>query len=635
MLSPDYYENCTDAILNLYENLENAIISDIIRRIMKTGFVTATAQHQLEQLQEMGLLYEDILALIAQQTDATTQHVRALFEDAGVESVRIDNEIYRENNLTPVDIRQSPAMKQTLEAGYRKTLGNMKNLTLTTAITAQTAYFNACNQAYMQVSSGAFSYQEAIRQAVKKTAETGAFVLYPSGHRDRLDVAVRRSVLTGIGQTCREIGRMNAEESGCDLMEITAHSGARPGHAKWQGQLVSLSGKNAGRTIKGKKVLSLRQVGYGTGDGIFGWNCRHDWFPFFEGYSQPAYSKSDLKKLDEKNIAYNGEKYSQYEISQIQRRYEREIRAAKREQIAFQTAVDEADDPELKQVMQESLNFSKSLVKDKQAKMRDFIQQTGQKRDYFREQNHGKTDNSQTELVSLSFNSKNLQYYYPVELDENSPKHITRKSNSGYVAEIDALEAKNTRNHIYVSNKVKVKPKFQHEVDTRISKVYELLNAENQDNKPLVCIISSQEMNTTAAAAYSAIQNILYVNEVMINIEQSSEGKNFAYSKSKYSTILHECIHWRDAEIYRKKYGQITEENYGREYLPKLRKKCRESLDKLIKEGYNITGISGYATEQLEQGHFDETYTEYRVKETLKRFKRSKKLEKSEKSEGD
>ncbi len=390
MLSPDYYESCTDAILKLYEQLEDAIISDIIRRILKTGMVTATAQHQIEQLQEAGLLYEDILALIAQQTDATTQHVKALFEDAGVESVQIDNEVYRENDLTPVDIRQSPAMKQTLEAGYRKALGNMKNLTLTTAITAQTAYFNACNQAYMQVSSGAFSYQEAIRQAVKKTAENGATVLYPSGHTDRIDVAVRRSVLTGIGQTCREIGRMNAEESGCDLMEITAHSGARPDHAKWQGQLVSLSGKNAGRTISGKKVLSLRQVGYGTGDGIFGWNCRHDWFPFFEGYSKPVYSKSDLKKLDEKNIEYNGKKYSEYEISQIQRRYEREIRAAKREQVAFQTAVDEADNPELKQVMQESLDFSKSLMKDKQAKMRDFIQQTGQKRDYFREQNHGK-----------------------------------------------------------------------------------------------------------------------------------------------------------------------------------------------------------------------------------------------------
>ena len=388
MLSPEYYEGCADDILKLYEQLENDVISDIIRRMIKTGKVTESAKHQAEILQNAGLLYDDILGIIARNTDATSQQVKALFEDAGVETVHFDNEIYRENGETPVDIRQSPAMRQTLEAGYRKTLGNMKNLTLTTAVTSQTNFINACNQAYMQVASGAFSYQEAIKTAIKKTAENGAMVLYPSGHQERIDVAVRRAVLTGVGQTCKKIGEMNAEESECDIMEITAHSGARPDHAKWQGQLVSLSGRNAGRVIEGKKVLSLRQIGYGKGDGFGGWNCRHDWFPFFEGYSEPVYSDDDLKRLDEKNIEYNGKKYSKYEISQIQRRYEREIRAAKREQTAFRTAVQETDDPELKQVMQDSLNYSNDVVKRKQAKMRDFIKQTKQNRDYFREQNY-------------------------------------------------------------------------------------------------------------------------------------------------------------------------------------------------------------------------------------------------------
>ncbi len=407
MLSPEYYEGCADDIIELYEQLEDDIISDVVRRVVKTGKVTETAKHQIEQLQESGILYDDILKTIAKNTNATSQHVKALFEDAGVETVKIDNEVYRENGLTPVDIRQSPAMRQTLEAGYRKTLGNMKNLTMTTANTSQTAYINACNQAYMQVSSGAFSYQEAIKNAVKNVAGNGATVLYPSGHTERIDVAVSRAVLTSVGQTCREIGIMNAEECGCDLMEISAHSGARPDHAKWQGQLVSLSGKNAGRTISGKKVLTLRQIGYGQGDGFGGWNCRHDWYPFFEGISKPAYTVKELEKLDERKIMYNGRMYNEYEISQIQRRYEREIRAAKREQSAFKVAVSETDDPELKQVMQDSLNYANSLVKDKQAKMRDFIRQTGQDRDYFREQNYPK-ENQRNSLTSVIEDGKIL-----------------------------------------------------------------------------------------------------------------------------------------------------------------------------------------------------------------------------------
>lgn len=395
MLTPDYYESCVDDILKLYAQLEDDIISDIVRRMMKTGIVTESAKHQAEMLQNAGLLYDDILSEIAKRTDATSQHVKALFEDAGVRTVNFDNQIYRAVGRVPVDIRQSPAMRQTLESGYRKTLGNMQNLTLTTANMAQSTYYSACNQAYMQVVSGAFSYQEAIKKAVQKTAQDGAFVLYPSGHRDRVDVAVRRSVLTGVGQTCREIGLMNAEENDCDLMELSAHFGARPTHAEWQGQIVSLSGR--------KGYLSLDSIGYGTGDGFGGWNCRHDWFPYFEGYSRRNYTDDYLKSLNEKNIEYNGEKYSQYEISQIQRRYEREIRSAKREKVAFDTAVKESSDPELKAVMKSGSDYANQQIKDKQAKMRDFINQTGQSRDYFREQNYGRVPYTKNNGNNLTF----------------------------------------------------------------------------------------------------------------------------------------------------------------------------------------------------------------------------------------
>lgn len=427
MLTPEYYEGCADDILKLYEQLEDDIISDVIRRIMKSGKVTATARHQIEQLQETGLLYDDILNILAQNTDATSQHVRALFEDAGIETVRFDNRIYRENGLTPVDIRQSPAMRRTLEAGYRKTLGNMTNLTLTTANTSQTAYINACNSAYMQITSGAFSYQEAIRQAIQKTAQNGVKVLYPSGHTERIDVAVRRAVLTGVGQTCREIGLMNAEECGCDLMEITAHSGARPSHASWQGKIVSLSGR--------KGYLSKSDIGYGTGDGFGGWNCRHDWFPFFEGYSRPNYSAKDLQKLDEKNIKYNGKLYNQYEISQIQRRYEREIRSDKREQVAFKVAVEEADDPELEQVMQDSLNYANSLVKNKQAKMRDFIRQTGQNRDYFREQNYPKENLKNSLTISDNNGIINEKKSFRIPITDESIENVQLIQPEGFTEE--------------------------------------------------------------------------------------------------------------------------------------------------------------------------------------------------------
>ncbi len=158
---------------------------------------------------------------------------------------------------------------------------------MTTASQAQQAYIRAATLAEMQIESGAFDYATAIRNAVQSAAQEGAWVSYPSGHRDRLDVAVRRAVLTGVGQTTGQIGLAYAQDMGCDLMEITAHAGARPSHAAWQGKLVSLSGRTG--------YLSLRDIGYNTGPGFKGWNCRHDWFPFFEGLSESAYPRSEIE----------------------------------------------------------------------------------------------------------------------------------------------------------------------------------------------------------------------------------------------------------------------------------------------------------------------------------------------------
>lgn len=386
MLSPTYYDQCTDAVLLHYAYLEDAILSAMVRRILKMGFVSDSTKHQAEMLQEAGLLYNDILQIIARQTNQTVKQVQALFEDAGVRTVEVDNQVYETAGKIPVDIRQSDSMRQTLEAGFRKTLGVMNNLTSTTALTTQRAFYRACNDAYMQITSGAFSYQEAIRNVLKQAAQGGLTVEYPSGHTDKLDVAIRRAALTGVGQTAAEIGKMNAEANGCYLMEISAHSGARPTHAVWQGQLVTLTGKDAGKVMDGMKVFTLSEIGYGSGAGFRGWNCRHDWYPYFPGLSTPNYSKKELEKLNEKNIEWNGKKYTEYEISQMQRAQERKIRELKRQTVKMQDAADFTDNPELKAAATADYQAMAAELKAAEKDLQTFCKATGQDRDRFREQ---------------------------------------------------------------------------------------------------------------------------------------------------------------------------------------------------------------------------------------------------------
>ena len=149
------YEPSADRIIALYQQLEDDILSAVIRRILKMGYVSEASKHQLEVLQAAGLLYDDIVQLIADRTDACTAQVKALFEDAGVQTVEIDNSLHEAAGALPIDIRQDSSTRQVLEAGYKKTLGTMQNLVSTTATQTQTAFIQTCDRIYMQVSSGA------------------------------------------------------------------------------------------------------------------------------------------------------------------------------------------------------------------------------------------------------------------------------------------------------------------------------------------------------------------------------------------------------------------------------------------------------------------------------------------------
>ena len=426
------YEPDVSQLLALYQQLEDDIIADMVRRMLKMGFVSESTAYQAEVLQTAGILYDDIIAMIAQRTDASVEQVKALFEDAGVETVEIDNEIHEEAGEAPVDIRQDSGMKQVLEAGYKKTLGTMKNLVSTTASTTQKAFLAACDRAYMQVSSGAFSYQQAIRIAVKNLADSGAYVTYPTGHKDRIDVAVRRCVLTGVGQTAAAVAKKRAEDSGCDYMELTAHSGARPDHARWQGQLVRIRGNGKEKVIDGLKVFTLHEIGYGNGDGFKGWNCRHNWHPYYPGLSTPNYTQAELKKLDEKSISYNGKKYTEYEVSQMQRTAERKVRALKRRTLAAQTAVENAPDEDTRMVLQTEYMVTAVKLKDSERILNDFCRQTGRRRDTFREQVAGFGKSEAQKAVHAANKHKNT-----ADTGANSSGHAvgvtppTQKDNGG------------------------------------------------------------------------------------------------------------------------------------------------------------------------------------------------------------
>lgn len=385
MLTPEYLDGLTDDILAMYDALNESIIGDVARRIVKTGMVTETAAWQMKQAQEMGALYEDVIERISEVSGYTEEELRRLFEEAGVENIRYENDIMSQMGLMPIELKQSETMLKLLRNGIEKTGRDLSNLTLTTAIRAQNAYYNATNLAYLQVSSGALSYQEAIKRAVLTVAKDGATVLYPSGHIDKIDVAVRRAVLTGVNQTAAKMNLEYCDESGCDFVETTAHSGARPSHAIWQGKVFCISGKS-------NLYPPFSETGYGTGAGLCGWNCRHNFHSYWPGISVPTYTDKMLADYNAKKYEYNGEKLTDYECSQMQRSMERKIRETRRQLTACNAVMDSTADDALKAKFKMEFENKSVRLKAQEANLKDFCRKTSRRVDSSRLQVHAVRD---------------------------------------------------------------------------------------------------------------------------------------------------------------------------------------------------------------------------------------------------
>lgn len=364
MLTPEYLYRITEGAEDIASQLHANIMQKIIERMMirigrgEDYLLTATDKWQIEVLQDVGYLLEDIQKEIADKTKNQVKEIREAMEDAGVQALQWDDKIYQAAGLSPVPLLQSPALMRIMQRNYEATAGEWRNFTRTTANEAQRLFINQMDNAYNMVVSGAVSYTEAVRDVINNVSETGMKVNYPSGYKMSIEAATMMIVRTGISQAAAEVTTARMEEMDWDIILVSAHLGARTGdggmnpgnHLWWQGQFYSRTGRT-------KEYPDFKTAtGYGTGEGLCGWNCRHSFGPG-DGINNP---------FSEKDIAY-ADNYKIEKLQQRQRTLERRIRDSKRKVQNLQTAVDNCKDEKLKFELQQKLD-RKSYTLSKQNK---------------------------------------------------------------------------------------------------------------------------------------------------------------------------------------------------------------------------------------------------------------------------
>ena len=286
MLTPKYLKFLPNQVVNIFQELEEDILETLAARISKDLRVSATSDFQIGQLLAMGYNGEDLQKAIIERSSTAIIPMETILKDSA--ELKQANEIALYGRGGKELTGMGTAMNTFIASAIKQATFDVDNITRSLGVSVNgnnfellEYYRNAINKATFEIGTGLYTKEQVIEHAIKPLADSGIKVInYASGRTDQIDVAVRRAILSTNARISGEISMRNARLMEQDLMEITAHYGARPSHADFQGKIVSLSGRSG--------YLSLADVGYEEGWGLFGYNCRHDWFPFFEGISSPS-----------------------------------------------------------------------------------------------------------------------------------------------------------------------------------------------------------------------------------------------------------------------------------------------------------------------------------------------------------
>ena len=347
MLKPNEIERISMALNKPMRALENQIMEDIVRRIKINGEITRSADWQIKRLTELGMAKSDIKKAIQENLNLSDEDMHEMYKKVVRSGYARDKEVYQKCGKRQVPFEENQGLQQLLSAVSEQTGGELQNISQSLGFAVRQPngkltftevgkyYQDTLDNAVMGIASGVFDYNTVIKKVISEMTNSGLRTVdYETGWSNRVDVAARRSVMTGLSQLTAKVNENNAKELDTDMYEVTWHSGARPSHQVWQGKWYTH-----------KQLVTI--CGLGSVTGLCGANCYHDYYPVIPGISEPAYTDDELKRMNaEENtpVSYNGREYTKYEALQRQRKLETTMRAQRQQIHLLEVAGADEDD---------------------------------------------------------------------------------------------------------------------------------------------------------------------------------------------------------------------------------------------------------------------------------------------------
>lgn len=346
MYSAGELERASMALDKPMKELEERIMADIVRRIREAGEITSSADWQINRAVQLGMSMDDVTAYINEALSEGENITDTLYNDVIKAGYVRDKKLYEAAGKIQIPFDKNLPLQQLISGVTAQTNETLVNITQSLGfakrgidgkiqfIVLAKYYQQTLDKAVLDISSGAFDYNTVLKRTVSELTNSGLRTIdYATGWSNRVNVAARRAVMTGMTQLTGKVNEDNAEQLDTEWFEISWHSGARPSH--WWG----------GKWYKKEQLVSI--CGLGEVTGLCGANCYHSYTPVIPGISEPTYSTEELAELEKREkepVEWGSKKYTKYEATQRQRQLETAMRAQREEMMLLKEGGASEDD---------------------------------------------------------------------------------------------------------------------------------------------------------------------------------------------------------------------------------------------------------------------------------------------------
>ena len=351
-----------------FEEYNTTVLRELAEIIKQFKGLTYTEAHKLAQQLKFDKSYADMIDELSKLSGKSKKEVQGLLEEVAKQNIEFADTFYKAKGLKTPIFEENKLLQKTVNSIVNIAGSDFINIARSTGfrlldnkgnplyLDIKDTYYKVIDECVYAVSQGKDTFNNVMRKTINQLADSGVRKIEYNNegkatYSQRIDTAIRRNVLDSIRQTTIETNEQLGKEFNADGWEVTVHSNPAPDHMYVQGhqftkeEFDKFNNDQDCIDVKGNKYPA-ESVETGRDRRSIGeYNCYHTAFPILVGVSRPLYSDRELQDIVEKGtekINIDGKDYTRYEVTQLQRQLETEIRKSKDKHIMYK----EVDDKE-------------------------------------------------------------------------------------------------------------------------------------------------------------------------------------------------------------------------------------------------------------------------------------------------